>query len=243
MPFERVELGDVAAEVEVVQFAAQPPIGSVSHLWVTGDGPHEGEKTQVVVSIPAVVTGPVHPHRRLHIGGLWVERFEDVLNCLMCLGREAFANPQCQDCEGNQLGLILADLLGWISQRLLAPGGLNLCLLAVAVGDDFAIDRRHVLGLTPHESLELGQRWVLEASGVALVDIAAHAVAQRVPTARDRPLRDVVERFPDHLLDIRIRRVRAVAFGSRRHTRQARSHYQDRANQVRRSGRHEVRRE
>ena len=243
MPFERVELGDVAAQVEVVQFAAQPPIGSVSHLWVTGDGPREGEKTQVVVSIGAVVTGPVHPHRRLDVGRLWVERFEDVLDCLMCLGREAFANPQCQDCEGNQLGLILADLLGWISQRLLAPGGLNLCLLAVAVGDDFAIDSRHVLGLTPHESLELGQRWVLEASGVALVDVAAHAVAERVPAAGDRSLRDVVERFPDHLLDVRVGRVRAVAFGSRGHTRQARSHDQESTHQVRQSRRREVRRE
>ena len=171
------------------------------------------------MSIAAVVAGPVHPHRRLDVGGLWVERLEDVLDCLTCLGYEAFANPQCQDCEGNQLGLILTDLLGWISKRFVAPGGLDVCLLLLAVGDDFAIDRRHVLGLIPHESLKLGQRWVLEASGVALIDIAAHAVAERVPTASDRPLRDVVERFPDHLLDIRIRRVRAVAFGSRRHTR------------------------
>ena len=194
------------------------------------------------MSVPAVVAGPVHPHRRLDVGGLWVERFEDVLDCLMRLGREAFANPQCQDCKGNQLGLILADLLGRISQLLVAPGGLNVCLLLLAVGDDLAIDRRHVLGLIPHESLKLGQRGVLEASGVALVDIAAHAVAQRIPTAGDRPLRDVVERFPDHLLDIRVWRTGSIALGRHAHARHARSRHQERTNQVPRRRRHGCRR-
>jgi len=118
-----------------------------------------------------------------------------------------FADSQREDSQWNQFGLILTNLFGGISTLRVAPGCLDLRLLLLAVCDDLAVDCRYVLGIAPHESLELRQLWVIVAAWVALVDITAHAVAQRNPTSSDRPFGDVAERFPVHLLDVWIRRV------------------------------------
>lgn len=84
--------------------------------------------------------------------------------------------------------------------------------------DNFAIDGRHVFGIADHEPLELGQSRHIEATWVALIDVSSHPVAKRLPTASDGSFREVVERFPDHLRDIRVRRVRRRYLGRERET-------------------------